>query len=123
MNYISHTELEKKEMLKTIGVAGINDLFKDIPENLRPKSFNIPDGKSEFEVMKHLKSLSRKNATHLTDFVGAGFYDHYIPAAVDALGGTPEVLYCLYTLSSRMLTRLAAGYLRIPDGNMRTDRA
>ncbi len=96
MNYISHTELEKKEMLKVIGVKGIDDLFKDIPDDLRPKSFNIPDGKSEFEVIEHLKLLARKNATHLTNFVGAGFYDHYIPAAVDALASDPK-FYTAYT--------------------------
>ncbi|MFA4992474.1 MAG: aminomethyl-transferring glycine dehydrogenase subunit GcvPA [Candidatus Omnitrophota bacterium] len=96
MNYIPHTELEKKQMLKTIGVESVDDLFKHIPAALRPKSFNIPEGKSEFEVMEHLKILSRKNATNLTDFVGGGFYDHYIPAAVDALAGRAE-FYTAYT--------------------------
>ena len=96
MNYIPHTELEKKEMLKVIGAAGVDDLFKHIPKELRPKSFNIPEGKSEFEVIEHLKLLSRKNATALTDFVGGGFYDHYIPSAVDALAGRSE-FYTAYT--------------------------
>ncbi len=96
MNYIPHTEVEKKEMLKAIGVKSVDELFKDIPASLRPKSFNIPEGKSEFEVIEHLKLLARKNATHLTNFVGAGFYDHYIPAAVDALASRPE-FYTSYT--------------------------
>jgi len=96
MNYISHTELEKKQMLKVIGVSGVDHLFKHIPKELRPKSFNIPEGKSEFEVVEYLKLLSRKNATDLTDFVGGGFYDHYIPAAVDALAGRSE-FYTAYT--------------------------
>ena len=96
MNYIPHTELEKKEMLKIIGVASVDDLFKHIPRELRPKSFNIPEGKSEFEVIEHLKLLSHKNATNLMDFVGGGFYDHYIPSAVDALAGRAE-FYTAYT--------------------------
>jgi len=96
MNYIPHTELEKKEMLKSIGASGVDELFKHIPKELRPKSFNIPEGKSEFEVIEYLKLLSRKNATNLTDFVGGGFYDHYIPAAVDALAGRSE-FYTAYT--------------------------
>ncbi|MFH1191691.1 MAG: aminomethyl-transferring glycine dehydrogenase subunit GcvPA, partial [Candidatus Omnitrophota bacterium] len=96
MNYIAHTEQETKEMLKTIGVLSIDDLFKCIPENLRPKSFNLPEGKSEFEVIEHLKLLSHQNATQLTDFVGGGFYDHYIPAAVEALASRPE-FYTAYT--------------------------
>ena len=41
MNFVPHTELEKKEMLKAIGLKGIDELFKDIPVSLRPKSFNI----------------------------------------------------------------------------------
>ncbi|MDP2912726.1 MAG: aminomethyl-transferring glycine dehydrogenase subunit GcvPA [Candidatus Omnitrophota bacterium] len=96
MNYISHTKIEKNQMLEAIGVKSVDELFRDIPEDLRPKSFNIPEGKSEFEVIEHLKSLSRKNATHLTNFVGAGFYDHYIPAAVDSLAGDPK-FYTAYT--------------------------
>jgi len=96
MNYIPHTESEIKEMLKVIGVASVEDLFKHIPGELRPKSFNIPEGKSEFEVVEYLKLLSRKNATSLVDFVGGGFYDHYIPSAVDALACRSE-FYTAYT--------------------------
>ena len=96
MNYISHTEIEKSRMLEVIGVKSVDELFKDISKDLRPKSFNIPEGKSEFEVIEHLKSLSRKNAVHLTNFVGAGFYDHYIPAAVDSLAADPK-FYTAYT--------------------------
>jgi glycine dehydrogenase subunit 1 len=96
MNYIPHTGKEKVEMLKAIGVKSVDELFKDIPVSLKPKSFNIPQGKSEFEVMEHLRSLSKKNATHLTNFIGGGFYDHYIPAAVDALASRSE-FYTAYT--------------------------
>jgi len=96
MNFVPHTELEKKEMLKAIGVNSVGELFKAIPESLRPKSFNIPEGKSEFEVIEHLKLLAHKNATCLKNFVGGGFYDHYIPAAVDALASRSE-FYTAYT--------------------------
>jgi glycine dehydrogenase subunit 1 len=96
MNFVPHTELEKKEMLKAIGLKSVGELFKDIPLSLRPKSFNIPEGKSEFEVVEYLKSLAHKNATGLTNFVGGGFYDHHIPAAVDALASKPE-FYTAYT--------------------------
>ncbi|MDD5567992.1 MAG: glycine dehydrogenase, partial [Candidatus Omnitrophica bacterium] len=96
MSYVPHTEDDIRQMLKTIGVAGIDDLFKDIPCGLGPKSFNLPEGKSEFEVTQHLRRLSAKNATHLVNFVGAGFYDHFIPAAVDAIAARPE-FYTAYT--------------------------
>jgi len=96
MNYVPHTDSERKEMLKTIGVSSVEDLFADIRPELRPKSFDLPEGKSEFEVLEHLKRLSGKNATGLVNFLGAGFYDHYVPAAVDALAGRSE-FYTAYT--------------------------
>jgi len=96
MNFIPHTPGQTKEMLKTIGVSSIEELFKDIKPEHRAKSFDLPDGKSEQEVVKHLNELASGNATHLTNFVGAGFYDHYIPAAVDALANRSE-FYTAYT--------------------------
>jgi len=96
MNYVPHTDSERKEMLKTIGVSSVEDLFRDINPELRTKSFDLPEGKSEFEVLEHLKRLSGKNATGLINFLGAGFYDHYVPAAVDALAARSE-FYTSYT--------------------------
>jgi glycine dehydrogenase subunit 1 len=96
MNYVPHTQDEIKQMLKAIGVSSVQDLFKDIRPELRPKSFNIPEGRSEFEVIEHMKQLASKDATHLVNFVGAGFYDHYIPSAVDAISGRAE-FYTAYT--------------------------
>lgn len=92
MSYIPHTEKEKQQMLKAIGVSSLDELFEDIDEQLRPKSFNLPEAKSEFEVSQHFKKLALKNATNLINFVGCGFYDHYIPASIDALAGRSEFL-------------------------------
>jgi glycine dehydrogenase subunit 1 len=96
MSYIPHTQDDIKEMLAVIGAKDIDELFKDISLALRPKTFNIPKSKSEFEVTQTLRKLSAKNATGLINFVGAGFYDHFIPAAVDALVSRPE-FYTAYT--------------------------
>ena len=96
MSYIPHTPQEKKEMLEVIGVSKMEDLFKDISSDLRPKSFNIPQGKSELEVIEHFKKLAAKNSNNLVNFIGGGFYDHYIPAAVDALAERSE-FYTAYT--------------------------
>jgi glycine dehydrogenase subunit 1 len=96
MNYVPHTHDQTKEMLRTIGLVSMEDLFKDIKPELRAKSFNIPEGKCEFEVLEHFKKLASKNAANLSNFVGAGFYDHYIPAAVDALVERSE-FYTAYT--------------------------
>ncbi len=83
-------------MLKAIGVKSMDELFRDIAPALRPKSFDIHEGRSEFEVCRFIQKLARKNATDLINFVGAGFYDHYIPAAVDALASRSE-FYTAYT--------------------------
>lgn len=96
MSYVPHTKEDRSQMLKAIGVSSIEDLFRDIPKELRTKSFDLPQGMSEFEVTGHLKKLAAKNATDLVNFVGAGFYDHFIPAAVDALVSRSE-FYTAYT--------------------------
>lgn len=96
MSYIPHTKEEVEEMLKVIGVSSIEELFKDIGLALRPKSFNLPQGKSEFEVKEELERLSLKNKASVINFVGGGFYDHYIPSVVDALAGRSE-FYTSYT--------------------------
>jgi glycine dehydrogenase subunit 1 len=71
-------------------------LFSDIPPHLRPKSFNLPRGKSELEVRGFLEELASRNFSHLTNFLGGGFYDHVIPAAVDAIASRSE-FYTAYT--------------------------
>jgi len=96
MSYIPHTQEDIKEMLQVIGVRSIAELFKDIPGALAPKSFKIPASKSEFEVTQILRKLSAKNAAGLVNFVGAGFYDHFIPAGVDAIASRSE-FYTAYT--------------------------
>jgi len=96
MSYVAHTQDDIKQMFLAIGVKSIDELFKDIPFSLRPKSFNIGESKSEFEVTQALRKLSAKNAIDLVNFMGAGFYDHFIPAAVDAIVSRPE-FYTAYT--------------------------
>jgi glycine dehydrogenase subunit 1 len=96
MSFTPHTNEELKKMLSEIGVNSIEELFSDIPENLRPTSFDIPEGKSEFEVLRHLQKLADRNSVSLVNFIGAGFYSHYIPAAVDSLSSLPE-FYTAYT--------------------------
>jgi len=90
MDYLPHTETDVREMLAAIGVRSVDDLFADIGPELAPKSFDLPAGRSEMEVRSFLRELSGRNATSLVPFVGGGFYDHYIPAAVDALASRAE---------------------------------
>ena len=97
--YLPMTEQDKKEMLSAIGVDSVNELFSDIPEEVRFKGrLNIKEAKSEPALMKELSQLANKNInlkTH-TSFLGAGVYDHYIPSIVDHVISRSE-FYTAYT--------------------------
>lgn len=94
--YLANTQNDVKEMLKVIGAASVDDLFHDIKPHQAPKSFDLPEGKSEFEVVKLLNGLASRNSTDLIPFIGGGYYDHYVPAAVTALISRGE-FYTAYT--------------------------
>ena len=96
MDFTLNTPEQQADMLDACGVSSIAALFADIGPHLRPKSFNLPDGKSEQEIMDLFQKLAAQNKVDLTCFLGGGFYDHYIPAAVDALAGRSE-FYTAYT--------------------------
>ena len=85
MPFIPHTPEETAAMLERIGVSRLEDLFADIPAAMRPKSFRLPKGMTEHDALARMEELSRRNAADTVSFLGAGFYAHHIPAAVDAL--------------------------------------
>jgi glycine dehydrogenase subunit 1 len=74
----------------------MDGLFADIPKEFLKKDFNLPAGMSEFEVRNRLASLAGKNYIDLTCFLGGGFYDHFIPAAVYSIISRSE-FYTAYT--------------------------
>lgn len=94
--FTPHTEDDVRKMLDAIGVGSIEELFADIPAGLRPRSFDLPKGKTENEVMKIFNDLSRSNCPDCISFLGGGYYDHYIPAAVNAITSRSE-FYTAYT--------------------------
>ncbi|MED0655778.1 aminomethyl-transferring glycine dehydrogenase subunit GcvPA [Anoxybacillus ayderensis] len=97
--YLPMTEEDKQQMLETIGVQSIDELFSDIPESVRFQGeYNIKPAKSEPELMKELMALAAKNADMktYTSFLGAGVYDHYIPTIVDHVISRSE-FYTAYT--------------------------
>lgn len=85
--FVPHTDSEREEMLRTIGVERIEDLFTDVPEGYRFPELDLPPGVTEMEVMAELQELASGNASasDLVCFLGAGAYNHYIPAAVDSI--------------------------------------
>lgn len=96
MSYLPSTPDQQSQMLERCGLKHIDELFKDIPSELSPSSFSLPEGKSELEVLNHCQNLSGQNFSHLISFLGAGFYDHFIPSAIDSLAGRSE-FYTAYT--------------------------
>ncbi len=96
MPYIPHTPEDTAAMLSCIGVRSLDELFADIPPSMRPQSFALPEGKTEYETLAHLDRMAARNAQGLISFMGAGAYDHTIPAAVDALTARGE-FYTAYT--------------------------
>jgi glycine dehydrogenase subunit 1 len=91
MDYTSQNQKDKKEMLETLGIAGEEELFEVIPNELRAKDLKVSGGLSEQELLKSFKNLASKNKT-LISFRGAGIYDHYIPALVAEITGRSEFL-------------------------------
>jgi glycine dehydrogenase subunit 1 len=95
MPFIANTDDQRKEMLDEIGLS-MEDLFADIPSELMCNGLDLPEGMSELKVRDYMAELAAKNSTQLTSFLGGGFYDHFIPAAVPALIGRGE-FYTAYT--------------------------
>jgi glycine dehydrogenase subunit 1 len=93
--YTSATDADRREMLDAIGVDSVEDLFEAIPESVRlGRPIDLPDGMAEQEVLDHLSALAARNrhADVETTFVGAGMYDHYVPALIDNLIERSEFL-------------------------------
>lgn len=94
-SYVSATDTDRLEMLQEIGVESIEELFQDIPASLRlQRALKLGPGLSEQEVFAELRALAARNvsAEDEISFLGAGMYDHYVPALVDAITQRSEFL-------------------------------
>jgi glycine dehydrogenase subunit 1 len=96
MPFIPHTEDDVRQMLETIGVEQIDDLFDEIPADLRAATLQrVPPGMSEMEVTALMHQRAREDGQALC-FIGAGAYDHHVPAAVWQVATRGEY-YSAYT--------------------------
>ena len=121
MPFIPHTEDDVRRMLDVIGADSIEQLFDEIPEELKCRSFDaIPEGLTEMEVAVIMQQRAAQDANALC-FIGAGSYDHHIPAAVwelttrgeyytaytpyqpEVSQGTLQAIYEYQTLTARLL--------------------
>jgi glycine cleavage system P protein (glycine dehydrogenase) subunit 1 len=95
VSYLSLTERDREEMLAAIGVASVDDLFSDIPAGVRfGRELDLDPALSEQELTRHLEELAARNVDtgRELSFLGAGMYDHYVPAVVDAVLQRGELL-------------------------------
>jgi glycine dehydrogenase subunit 1 len=94
--YTAVTDADLAEMLSAIGVSSVQELFdRQIPADVRlGRALDLPAGLPEQEVYGHLRELARKNVSAEDEitFLGAGMYDHYVPAVIDMLLGRSEFL-------------------------------
>lgn len=121
MPFIPHTEKEIQDMLATIGAASIEDLFDEIPEALRIRGLTkVPDALAEHEISRLMRERAARDEGALC-FIGAGAYEHHIPAAVweittrgefysaytpyqaEASQGTLQVIYEYQTMMANLM--------------------
>ena len=91
-NFLVHNDEVKQEMLKSIGVASIEDLFKQIPEKARMSELDLDKALSEAETQRSVKSLAKKNNTDYISFLGAGTYNKFVPACISQVANRFEFL-------------------------------
>ena len=93
--FLSLTDADREEMLEAVGVTSIDDLFEQIPRGVRfDRELALEPALSEPELVAHLEELAGRNAHTGVElsFLGAGIYDHYVPAVVDAVLSRGEFL-------------------------------
>ena len=120
MPYIPHTNNDIESMLSAIGISSIDELFSEIPPHLKNAQLNnIPNGLTEMEMTRFMQAKALKNKNGLC-FLGAGAYEHYIPAAIwdiatrgewmtaytpyqaEASQGTLQLIYEYQTMMTRL---------------------
>ena len=98
MDYVPNTDAQRKEMLAAIGVSTLAELYHEVPASVLEPPIQLPPPLSEAEVVAEMRRLSEKNADalHYAIFLGAGAYNHFIPAAVYRLASRGE-FFTAYT--------------------------
>lgn len=89
-NFVANTEIVKQEMLDSIGISSVEELFDMVPEAARMKELNLPDAISEMEAQSVIREIAGKNKVDYACFLGGGAYRRFIPAAVNQISSRFE---------------------------------
>jgi glycine dehydrogenase subunit 1 len=93
LRYLPKSDIERRQMLDTIGASTLEDLYAHLPDDVRFQgALNIPKGKSEYEIVDYFRARGRDNFDAQANFLGAGVYPHYRPVLVDAVVSRGEFL-------------------------------
>jgi glycine dehydrogenase subunit 1 len=93
VSYLSLTDADRDAMLATVGVGTVEELFRDIPPGVRfNRELEVQSALTEVELQRHLEELAARNIVDEVCFLGAGIYDHHVPAVVDAVLQRGELL-------------------------------
>ncbi len=90
--YLALTQATRDEMLTSIGLSSIDDLFNVVPKSAKMATLNLEDEKSEFEVQRIIKEIAKENKTSYISFMGGGAYNRYVPSAIGAVASRYEFL-------------------------------
>ena len=85
MPYGPHAPDDRERMLTALGIASVDELFADIPQDLRASGLDLPEPEPELELSARLLALAARNRTDLASFLGAGVSRHWTPPAVEQL--------------------------------------
>ncbi len=89
-NFLVHNENTIKEMCESIGIKQAEDLFKQIPQDVRSSGLDLPEGLSELETQRIIKNLAKENKTDYISFLGGGIYNKFIPACISQVANRFE---------------------------------
>ncbi len=89
-NFLVHSDDVRKQMCDFIGVKSVEDLFSQIPSDVRMKTLDLPDGLSEMETQRVVKNIAKENKSDFINFMGGGIYNKFVPACISQVANRFE---------------------------------
>ena len=118
-SYVPETREEQQAMLEAMGFTSMEDLFRDIPGEVRVQGMlDLPEGKSELEVRRAMEEMAAKDHVFATVFRGAGAYRHYIPSMVKNVISKEDLQTAYTPYQAEISQGDPAVYLRVPDHDL-----